>query len=208
MTAARRRAMVAALAGAALLMTGCAVPGQEGRPGSAVEFHDSGRDAITNARVAELSDAWDEAGVTLNRRQIITLELLREPLRDAASDIGLQYSRSTMESQAQLLLQTQGAEGEPSEALVDNVEAAFLLAGFTFLPQDSSVLHAIAAQIEDDAVLSIRSGDFTADQLIASVAEVAPAAADLANQGQPVWFVALGSVDGMTDIDTPWVASE
>ncbi|GMA35000.1 hypothetical protein [Demequina litorisediminis] len=68
----RRRALGAAVLGSALLLAGCAVPGQEGSPGVAAA---SEQTTLTSARVAELYDAWAfEAHKPIPRDQVVTLE--------------------------------------------------------------------------------------------------------------------------------------
>lgn len=201
-----RRALVA-VAVAALAVTGCTVPGQDGPAGVAASFPD-GRDPITTARVAELSTAWEDTGLPVGRQSVVTLEILREPLLEAAPEIGLDYSRDVAEQQAELLLERRGIESEASEALLDNLEAAFLLAGFTFLPEDATALMAIADQIEQDAVTSPRTGDFTTEALIASITEVAPLAVEAANQGEPVWFAVMSGVNAFEFESAPWTSGE
>lgn len=202
----RRRVLSGVLAGAALLLAGCAVPGQPAAPGAAAVIEGQ---TITNDRVQVLQEAWsDEAAAPASRRSVITLELMREPLIAATEQIGFDYHRTQAVQQAQLVLRMQGIQDEPSEAMVDAVEATFLLAAFTLLPEDTSVLQSVAEQVEADAETSARSGLFSAAEFMTSVQTAAQYATDEANQGSPVWFVKFNTVNGFTAPDLPWLATE
>lgn len=202
----RHRALSGALAGAALLLAGCAVPGQAGAPGTAAAFHG---EALTNDRVTQLQEAWqDEAAAPASRRNVITLELMREPLAAATDQIGYEYHRSQAEQQAELVLQTQGIEDEPSEALVDAMEASFLIAAFTLLPEDTSVLQSVAEEVEADAATSQRSGQFSAEAFMTTAAQAVQVATQEANAGSPTWVVNFNTVNGLVPADAPWLATE
>lgn len=202
----RHRALSGVLAGAAVLLAGCAVPGQPAAPGAAAALEG---EALTNERVTTLQTAWsDEAAEPAGRRNVITLELMREPLLAATDQIEYEYHRSQAEQQAELVLRVQGIESEPSEALVDAIEASFLLAAFTLLPEDTSVLQSVAEQVEAEAVTNSRTGDFSAAAFMESAATAVQIATDEANQGSPVWFVNFNNVNGLTATDAPWLATE
>lgn len=202
----RRRVLSGLLAGAAVLLAGCAVPGQPAGPGAAAAYEG---ETLTNARVTSLQEAWDEeAGESAGRRNVITLELMREPLLAATDEIGYDYHRTLAVQQAKLLLRMQGINAEPSEELVDGVEAAFLLAAFMLIPEDTSVLQSIAEQVEADAVTSPRSGDFSAERFMETAQQTLQVATDQANQGSPTWFVTMTNVNGLSAADSPWLANE
>lgn len=202
----RHRALAGVLAGAAVLLAGCAMPGSEGAPGTAAAFE--GR-VISNERVTTLQDVWrDEAGSSASRNNVVTLELMREPLIVATDQIGFDYHRSQARQQAQLVMRVQGVDAEPSEDLVDAMESAFLLAAFTLLPEDTSVLESVAQQVEEEAAVSPRSGEFSAAVFLTSAQSAMDAATAEANQGSPVWVVSFSSVTGMVPPDAPWLASE
>ncbi|MFW7414488.1 hypothetical protein [Demequina sp. SO4-18] len=202
----RNRAFGGVLAGAALLLTGCAVPGQPAAPGAAAVVEGV---TLSNDRVSMLQDAWDEeAAAPAARRSVITLEMMREPLLAATGEIDYQYHRTQAEQQAMVVLRTQGIQDEPSDAMVDAIEGAFLLAAFTLLPEDLSALQSVAEQVEADAVTNSRSGDFDADAFIASVLQAVEIATAEANGGSPVWFTSFNAVNGLTAADSPWLATE
>ncbi|MFW2512180.1 hypothetical protein ACNI3K_00185 [Demequina sp. SO4-13] len=202
----RHRALSGLLAGAALLLAGCAVPGQPAAPGAAAVVEG---ETLSNERVSTLQAAWeDEAAAPAGRRNVITLEMMREPLLAATDEIGFDYHRTQAEQQAQLVLTTQGIQSEPSDALVDAIESAFLMAAFTLLPEDMSALQAVAEQVEADAVTNSRSGDFSAEAFMQSAQQAVEIATAEANGGSPVWITSYNVVNGLTATDSPWLATE
>lgn len=202
----RHRVLSGILAGAAVLLAGCAVPGQSAAPGTAAAYDGT---TLTNERIAALETAWDEeAAEPAGRRNVITLELMREPLLAATDQIDYEYHRTMAVQQAQLALRMQGVDAEPSEDFVDAIESAFLLAAFTLIPEDTSVLQSVAEQVEAEAVLSPRSGEFNADQFMATTAAAVEVATQEANQGSPIWFVNFNNVNGLVPPESPWLATE
>ena len=202
---ARRRVMAGVLVGASLALAGCTVPGQPAPAGAAASFEET---TISNERINEMSDAWrDEGGQSASRRSIVTLELLREPLLEATQELGLTYHRSHSEQQAQMLLRVQGSSEAPSEALVDAVEAAYLVASFAVTPEVSGTLELKAAHIEAEAATSPRTGEFSATQFMESVEMSTRQANDLYNQNMPTWFVAFRTVNGFTIAGADWLAT-
>lgn len=202
----RHRVLSGVLAGTAMLLAGCAVPGQPAPPGAAAVYEGH---TVTNQRVSMLEDAWsDEAAEPAGRRNVITLELMREPLAAATGQINYEYHRTQAVQQAKAVLRAQGVQTEPSEALVDAIEAALLLAAFTLLPEDLSALQSVAEQVEAEAATNPRTGDFSAEAFMASAQQAVQLATATANQGSPVWFVKFSTVNGLTDPDAPWLATE
>lgn len=202
----RHRVLSGVLAGAAVLLAGCAVPGQPAGPGAAAVYEG---ETLSNERIVALQEAWeDEAAEPAGRRNVITLELMREPLLAATDQIGYEYHRTMAVQQAQMVLRVQGIQGEPSEELVDAIEGAFLLAAFTLVPEDTSVLQSVAEQVEAEAVVSPRSGEFSAEQFMATAYQAVEIATQEANQGSPVWFVNFNDVNGLVTPESPWLATE
>lgn len=200
-----RRVMAGVLVGASLVLAGCTVPGQPAPAGAAAAFEET---TISNERVSEMYDAWrDEAGQSANRRSIVTLELMREPLLQAVEELGLNYHRSHAEQQAQMLLRLQGSTEAPSEALIDAAEAAYLVALFTMTPGVEDTLAIKAAHIEAEAATSPRTGNFSAERFIDSVEVSAQRADDLYAQGMPTWFIAFRTVNGFSVASAEWLAS-
>lgn len=203
---ARRRLMAGVLVGAALALAGCTVPGQPAPAGAAAAIEDT---TISNEQVSELYNAWrDEAGQSTSRRSVVTLELLREPLRVAAEDLGLVYHRSHAEQQAGLLLRLQGVSTEPSEALIDAIESAHLLSSFAVTADLAEPLQDVIAQVEADAVTSPRTGDFSAELFNQSLDAAREQAVSLYNQGMPAWFVAFRTVNGFSVAGAEWLATD
>lgn len=203
---ARRRLIAGVLVGAALALAGCTVPGQPAPAGAAAAYEDV---TILNEHVGELYSAWStEAAQSTSRRSVVTVELLREPLLAQAEELEIPYHRSMAEQQAQLLLQLRGVDGAPSEALVDAVEGAFMIAVFALAPELHDILRGIAAQVEADAAISPRTGDFSAALFMDSVAVAHEQAVNLANQNMPAWFVAFRTVNGFTVAGAEWLATD
>ena len=202
----RRRAIAGALAGSALLLAGCAVPGQPAAAGTAAELDGV---VLTNDHVSELYDVWiEDIGAPANRRQVITLELMRGALLDATDQIDFDYTRSISRAQAEGLLELQGVTDDPSEDLIDAVEASLLIAAFTVLTEDTSVIASVAQQVEADAVTNARTGTFSADAFMQSLEITAQKATAAAQEGQPSWFLEFNDVVGLVESDSPWIVSE
>lgn len=203
---ARRRLLAGVLVGAAIALAGCTVPGQPAPAGAAAAYEDT---TISNQNVGALVAAWrDEGDQSTSRRSVVTLELFREPLLALTQEHDLPYHRSMAEQQAGLLLQMQGLPAEPSEELVDAVEAAFLMALFGLAPELEELLHGVATDIEDQAATSPRTGSFSAERFMESVERANNQASDLYGQGMPVWFVAFRNVNGFTVAGAEWLAND
>lgn len=203
---ARRRILAGVLVGASLALVGCTVPGQPAPAGAAAAFEDT---TISNEAISAQLSAWqDEAGQAVTRRSVVTTELFREPLLEIVDELELTYHRSMAEQQARAVLQSQGLTGEPSEELVDAVEATFLVAVFALAPELKELLGAVAAQIEADAATSPRVGEFSAARFMASVDTAHEQANSLFNQNVPVWFIAFRDVNGFTVAGAEWLASD
>ncbi len=202
---ARRRTFAALLAALAIALTGCTVPGQAGAPGVAAKLDGI---TVTNERVNELSDAWRHDAVEpTGRKNVITLELLREPLLAQMVELELPYHRTQSQQQAETALRMQGVNEAPSEALVDAVEGAFLIAVFAATPELQGNLQDVAHDVEANAVLSPRSGKFSAQAFLDSLQPAFETANNLANQGYPTWALAFNRANGLVAYDAPWSES-
>ncbi|MDE0573778.1 hypothetical protein ON058_10185 [Demequina sp. B12] len=202
----RRRSLAGALAATAIVLTGCAVPGQEGSPASAVEIDDT---VITNDRVADLYQAWTTEGhVSIDRRAVITLEVLREPMLEQIADLGLTYSREDLYNLASALKVSEGVEGEPSEELVDGLEAAYLLSAFAILDTTGEAIADMSNHIATEAVTSNRTGEWDEVAFAESLALVAPTALNKAQAGEATWMTEFSGANGFVDADEPWIAGE
>lgn len=202
----RRRALAGALAGSALLLAGCAVPGQPAAPGAAAELAGT---TLTNERVSTLYDVWlEDIGAPANRRQVITVELMRQALLEETDQIDFAYARSVSRQQAEALLEINGVTDEPSEDLIDAVEGSLLIAAFSVLTEDMSVIQSVAEQVEAEAVTSPRTGTFSAAAFMQSLTVTAEKATAAAQQGQPSWYLEFNDVTGLVEPDSPWIVSE
>lgn len=202
----RRRAAVGAFAAGALILTGCTVPGQEGAPSTAVEYEGA---TITNERVSDLYNAWTQEGhANITRRGVATLEVLREPMLDHVLDAGLGYSRDGIEDLAAQLKTNAGVEGAPSDEFVDGLESAYLLGLLSLTDQTGEQIRAIATDVEESAVASPRTGDFSTSELVSTVGLVSPAATNRINANDPGWVLEFSGVNAFVEPDADWIASE
>ncbi|WP_061961672.1 hypothetical protein [Demequina flava] len=202
----RRRAAVGALAGSAIVLTGCTVPGQDGAASSAIEYDST---TISNERVSELYDAWTQEGhVNITRRGVITLEVMREPMLENVDALGIGYSRDFVEGLGEELKATEGVEGAPSEDLIDGLEAAYLLGAFALLDQTGEQLSTMAADLTENSVSSPRTGDFSEPELVNTLNLVAPAATNRLNSGDRLWLTEFTGVNAFVEPDEDWIASE
>lgn len=203
---ARRRILAGVLAGASLALAGCTVPGQPAPAGAAATYENT---TISNEIISAQMSAWqDEAGQVTNRRAVVTAELLREPLLEVVEELDLTYHRSMSERQARAVLQANGVTDEPSEAMVDAVEATFLVAVFGLAPELTDILLAVAAEVEAQAITSPRVGEFSAQRFVESLGVAHEQASTLASQEMPVWFIAFREVNGFTVAGAEWLASD
>lgn len=206
MTVAHIRRLLAVATLSVLALTACAVPGQEGAPGVAAIYHGA---TITNEQVESVYQAWvvdTEARDTANRRQVLTIELLRPQLLEAAAELGYEVKREDAEEYARQWLRFHGLGGEPSEEMIDATHGIFALALIAFSQPDYSVLTEIAEDVEANAVLSPRSGVFSAQTFLASVEGARRAA--LGQELGAFSYIEFQHVIGLVETDRPWIVGE
>ena len=203
MTRRYRQLLAATTAAAALALSGCAVPGQDGSPGLAAEW---GADQVTTARLDSVYQAWvddTEARDVANRRQVLTVELMRPRLLAAMADAGVPLPPQTQFDLAEQWLRFQGLGTEPSQEMVDQVGAIYAITYFAYTEPDFATLTALAEDAEANSVVSPRSGDFSAEVFLESVA-VARRSAD--NQDlQQFSYTEFQHVNGLVDASVSWV---
>jgi hypothetical protein len=161
---------------------------------------------VTNVEIDTIYQAWVEetAGQdAANRRQIITIELLRPQLLAATDELGYTLTRQEATSTATQWLRFAGATGEPSEVLIDNVEAIFALALLAFIDPEYRILGEIAQDVEANAVLSPRAGVFHAATFLDQVESAKQAA--LGQELGAFSYIEFQHVVGVVDADTPWL---
>lgn len=200
-----KRFLVAALA--ALALAGCTVPSQDLAPGVAFSYQGK---AVTNAEIDDLARSWDPDGdgvAIAFRRNMLTLELLADDLlakADELTDGQLAITDEIATAQATKWLAVKEDGGEPSPELIRSFRVVLALYVVYSFDTDGSVLAAIAHNAEQDAVVSPRSGAFSAQAFLASASNAAGTAYNWQQTGatpqeQELSYVAFAIVNGFGD---------
>ena len=203
MTLHRPRAAAFAAIVFALVLTACAPPGQSGDPGVSATYDGY---TITNARVDEVYQAWldDTQGKDVaNRRQVLTIELLRPALLQAATGLGTTVHRTDAELLAREWIKFKGLQGEPSPAMVDAVEGIVALAIVAFQDPNLELLRKVSDDAAKSAIVSPRVGVYSTDAFLETV-EGAITSAQNQSLGQ-FSFTELQNVSAFTDEDRSWL---
>ncbi|MEX0913844.1 MAG: hypothetical protein WDZ57_02715 [Demequina sp.] len=207
MTQPRLRHLFAATVSAlALTLVGCAVPGQEAAPGVAAQY--DGR-TVTNAHVDEVYEAWvtDSQGIVvpIQRRSIITIELLGPTLIAESEAQGFLISDSAATDLAREWISLMGGQGEPSPQTVESVRAIFALGVLSVLGTEdgNATLTQIAEDVEANAVFSPRSGEFSVDLFLQSVTDATDWA--ISQQLGSYFYTAYLDVNGLVEPASPWI---
>lgn len=201
-----RRLLTASVTAAALVLAGCAVPGQEGAPGVAAQY--DGR-TVTNERVNEVHQAWvtDTEGVSVpsQRRSIITIEVIGPRAIAAAEEAGFPISDSEATAFAEQWIDAAEVDREPSPALVETVHAIFAIAVLAVLgsEDDFTILREIVAEVESEAVFSPRAGEFSSDLFFQSINDSIDQA--ISQQLGPLFFTPFLNVNGLAEPAAPWI---
>ncbi len=215
MTPPRLRLTFAALAATVLALSACAVPGQPANPGTAAIL---GNHEVTNQQLDRISQAWveDTHGLQVppSRRHILTVELMRPHLEQALVELGFEVDGEAAASQWLAYVQARGQQAgapqaelivpeQPSPELVNSVMAYAALAIIAWTEPDHERLRAIAEDVEANAVLSPRSGQFSAELFVEELRRAE--ASVLAQQLQVVFYTEYQNVNGFVDTERDWL---
>lgn len=211
----RLRLAFAALTAAVLALSACAVPGQPGNPGVAGILGDH---EVTNQQLDQINQAWlDETygeDVPTSRRHILTVELMRPQLMEAMTELGYEIDGEAAATQWLSFARSRGMQAdretaeqitplEPSPELVHSVESYLALAVLSWTQPDQSILRAIAEDVENNAVLSPRSGEFSAEQFLAELLRAESAV--LSQQLEIVFYTEFQHVTGFSEAERDWL---
>lgn len=200
-----KRFMVAALV--ALALAGCTLPSQDLAPGVAFSYHGN---VATNTQIDDLARSWDPDGdgvAIAFRRNALTLELLADDLLAKADELTegqLAITETIAREQATKWLAVKEDGGEPSPELVRSFRIVLALYVVYTFDVDGSVLADIAQKVEQEAIVSPRSGVFSADAFLASTTTAAGTAYNWQQtastpQEQELAYVAFATVNGFGD---------
>ena len=198
----RSRAAVLGAAAVMLTLTACAPPGQDGAPGVAATYGDA---TITNADVDATYQAWlhDTQGQdTANRRQVLTIELLRDDLLVAAKEQGYPVTRATAKSFADQWITFKGQQGKASEEMVLATQGIIALMVVAYNDPSLGALREVSDKVAADATISPRSGEYSTDALLASVQAAMKSAED--QQLGQFAYTAFQNVSAFVDAERPW----
>lgn len=197
----------AAASGAAaimILLAACAPPGQAGDPGVAATFEST---AVTNQHLADVESAWrtdTQEKDAPNRRQALTIELLRPALLEKSKELGYPISRAIAEAYAKQWLVYTGSEGEPSDEVVTATQGILALYTVTYSDPSLASLREVSDSVAAGVVVSPRSGVYSTDVLLSSVG-AAMQTAESQQLGQ-FGFTEFQNVTAFADDDRSWFA--
>jgi len=199
----RPRAAVLGAAVVTFALTACAPPGQPGNPGVAASYE--GND-ITNVHIDDVYQAWaDDTNYqdVANRRQVLTIELLRDDLLAKCKELGYPVAWSTAEQYANQWITFKGQQGTASEDTIAATQGILALYIVASIDPSLDSLKEISDKVAANAIVSPRSGEYSTDALLDSVFAAAQSAEDqqLGSQFSPTAFQ---NVSAFTDEDRDW----
>ena len=198
----RFRAAALGAAAITLTLTACAPPGQQGDPGVAAAYEGT---TVTNVNVANIEEAWavDTGSKDVaNRRQILTIELLRDDLLAKCKELGQPVSLETAKSYADLWITFKGEQGEASDEVIAATQGILALALIAYADPTYATLKEISDNVAKSAVVSPRSGVYSTDALLSSVQQALQSA-----EGQQLGqfaYTEFQNVSAFTDADRDW----
>ncbi|SEJ36079.1 hypothetical protein [Demequina mangrovi] len=202
-----RSVRLAVLAASSLLLAGCAVPGQGGDPGVALETADV---KVTTAELDAIAAAWaeDSEGVLMPDRQALaTSTLLGPSLIDFATANDATINEGVAATFASEWLRYAGVEDpEPSDAVIASTQNVLALYVATYTDTSGSILRNAVEDLPEDLVVSPRLGELSADALIES-AQTAVGDAEVGGLGNYSFTLFL-DVDGFTEPSPSWAARD
>lgn len=198
-----KRAAAAALV--ALALAGCSVPSSDLDPGAAFTYDG---ETVTNAEIDAIYQAWvyDTQGKDApNRRQVLTIEAVREEAIAAAQpfieDGSIKLNDAEAKRVAEAWLGFLGLnEAEPSPEMAHAAQAIFALALVAYTDADGTAIRGIGDRVEAKVQGSPRSGTFDSDVFVQSVLDAMTAAQS--QDLQAFSFTALQNVNGFVDPTT------
>jgi len=199
----RSRAAVLAAALVTLSLTACAPPGQPGNPGVAATYEDQ---TVTNAGIDLIYKAWldDTQGTDVaNRRQILTIELLRDDLLARCKELGYPVTWSVAESQANQWITFKGVQGTASDAMIRSTQGILALYIVANVDPTLGDLKKISDKVAKSANVSPRSGVYDTDALLTDVKKAMKSAEDQ-QLGQQFSFTEYQNVSAFTDENRSW----
>ena len=188
-----------------VLLAGCAVPGQEGAPGVAVQ---AAGETLTSSELDAIVEAWEtdsEGAIVPDRQAIATSTVLGPELMRVAADQGIAITDGIGESWATVWLQYAGVENpEPSETMIESVKNVLAMYVTTATDPNGSLIEEAFTALPEDAAFSPRLGELSLDATVAS-AQAAFGDAQATGLGD-YSFTAYLSVNGFVEPDHSWAA--
>jgi hypothetical protein len=179
----------------ALVLTGCAVPG-EGSPSVAAIYRDR---VITNADVDDLSVTLAALGSQPDPAQDLTLLLIGQEAVTIAESLGVSISDDIARQDALLWMYVEGSDlTEPTPAVLEVTREVLSIAVIASDPQGSLALMSLVQDVQANTVANPRYGTFTLEHFSSSIQDIS----DFLTQGSshlgPAEFVAFVNVDGFS----------
>lgn len=200
----RPRAAVLGAALVSLALTACAPPGQPGDPGVAATYE--GTD-VTNVQVDAIQRAWldDTKGQDVaNRRQILTIELLRDDLLAKCEELGYPIALSTAETYADQWIMFKGETGEASDEMILATQGILALYVVAFSDPTLASLAEISDRAAESVVASPRSGTYSTEALLSDV-QTAMQNAEDKGLGSQFSYTEFQNVSAFTVQDRAWI---
>jgi len=199
----RSRAAVLAAALITVTLTACAPPGQPGNPGVAATYE--GTD-VTNQDIDSIYQAWldgTQGTDVANRRQILTIELLRDDLLAKCKEAGYPVTMTLAEAQANQWIMFKGQQGTATEPMIKSTQGILALYVVVNLDPSLGDLKEISEQVAQSAQVSPRSGESSTEQLLTDVRNAMQSAEDQ-QLGSQFSYTAYQNVSAFTDEDRSW----
>lgn len=199
----RSRAAVLGAAVVTLALTACAPTGQPANPGVAASYHDR---SVTNSTIDGIYQAWvdDTKGQDVaNRREILTVELLRDDLLAKCKELGYPVPWATAKSYANSWINFKGLTGGASDEMISATQGILALYVVAYTDPTLASLKEISEKVEKSAVVSPRSGVYSTDALLSTV-QTAMKSADQQQLGPQFSFTEMQNVSAFADANVSW----
>lgn len=199
----RSRAAVLAAALITVTLTACAPPGQPGNPGVAATYEDKD---VTNQDVDAIYQAWldgTQGTDVANRRQILTIELLRDDLLAKCKEAGYPVTWNLAQAQANQWIVFKGQKGTATDPMIEATQGILALYVVANLDPTLGDLKEISENVEKSAEVSPRSGVYDTATLLDSVHKAMQSAEDQ-QLGSQFSYTEYQNVSAFTDEDRAW----
>jgi hypothetical protein len=164
---------------------------------------------VTNVQVDAIYQAWldgTQGQDVANRRQILTIEVLRDDLLAKSEELGYPVAWSTAETYANQWIQFKGQQGEAADEMISATQGILALYIIAYSDPTLETLRALSDTAALSIIASPRSGAYSTDALLNSVQAAIQSAEDK-QLGSQFSYTEFQNVSAFTDAENDWFDS-